>query len=216
MSADTKLDGKFTFTTAVRMIFGNVIVPKAFKDKKTGKDKGEAKFDGTFLLEPGSADLKAAKALAASVAKTQWPGRDLKELKFPFTLGEVLIKRGIDRAVKDGKEPRDQSFFEDHVVFVARSKFEVGLGVLKGSTIEQFSGDKRHLAKDKFYNGCYVVPSVNFVAYESEFGDGVNAFLDAVLWVKDGEKLGGTTDLTNVFKGYAGTVTAEDPGQDEF
>jgi hypothetical protein len=74
----------------------------------------------------------------------------------------------------------------------------------------EFTEANRGLANSKFYNGCYVVASLNFVPYEGDDDDGVTAYLDAVLWVKDGPKIGGVS-AAEAFKGYIGTVSGEDP-----
>lgn len=219
MSEENKVDGRYTCTSAVRMPFGNLIIPKAVGRK--GKAKGEPKYSGTFTFEPDAADLKALKAKAAAVAKARWPGRALSELKFPFTDGNKKIEKGIKQAQKEGKTPRDQSFFKDLVVVDARSKYEPQLAVLKNGVVEAYENDKRALAGAIFYNGCYVVPSLNFVAYEGQAEDGVGnpdgvtAYLEALLWVKDGPKIGGTTSAAETFSGWAGTVTDENPGTDK-
>jgi len=201
-------DGRYVFTAAVRMPFGNLIVPVPVGRK--GKAKGDPKYSGTFLLALDGADLKAAKAKAAEVARARWPGRDLKELKFPFTNGEK-------RAEKSKAGGKDGSFFNGTVVLDARSKYEPRLSLLAGKAIRDLEGAQRAVeGKAKFYNGCYVVPQVNFVAYDGQEEDGrgnpdgVTAYLDAVLWVKDGPRIGGSSGA-DVFKTYAGTVSGEDP-----
>jgi hypothetical protein len=206
MTDSAKAEGRYVFTAPVRMPFGNLIVPVPVGRK--GKAKGGPKYSGTFLLEPDSADLKALKAKAAEVARARWPGRDLKELKFPFTNGEK-------RAEKAKAVGKDGSFFNGTVVLDARSKFEPRLAVLEGKKVRDLEGAQRALeGKTKFYNGCYVVPQVNFVAYDGQAEDGVGnpdgvtAYLDAVLWDKDGPRIGGSS-AAETFKAYAGTVSGE-------
>lgn len=206
MTDATKTDGRYTFTTAIRMPFSNLITPTPVGRK--GKAKGEPKYSGTFLIPTDSPDLKAFKAKAAEVARARWPGRDLKELKFPWQVGE----KRAEKAQKNGK---DGSFFNGNVVLDARSKFEPRLSILTGKAIRDLEGAQRALeGKQKFYNGCYVVPQVNFVPYEGQEEDGVGnpdgvtAYLDAVLFVKDGPRIGGASGA-EVFKAYAGTVSAE-------
>ncbi len=206
MSNNEAADGRYVFTAPVRMPFQNLITPTPVGRK--GKAKGDPKYSGTFLLLPDSADLKALKAKAADVARARWPGRDLKELKFPFSNGDK-------RAEKAKAAGKDGSFFAGNVVLDARSKYEPRLALLNGKTVRDLEGAQRALeGKQKFYNGCYVVPQVNFVAYDGQAEDGVGnpdgitAYLDAVLWVKDGPRIGGASGA-EVFKAYAGTVTGE-------
>lgn len=206
MSEAPKIDGRYTLTAPVRMPFQNLITPTPVGRK--GKAKGDPKYSGTFLLEPDSADLKALKAKAAEVARARWPGRDLKELKFPFTNGDK-------RAEKAKNAGKDGSFFNGKVVLDARSKYEPRLAILAGKAVRDLEGAQRTVeGKAKFYNGCFVVPQVNFVAYEGQAEDGignpdgVTAYLDAVLWVKDGARIGGAS-AAEVFKAFAGTVSGE-------
>lgn len=206
MSDAQKIDGRYVFTTAVRMPFANLITPVPVGRK--GKAKGDPKYSGTFILDLDAADLKAAKAKAAEVARARWPGRDLKELKFPFSNGDK-------RAEKAKNSGKDGSFFNGKVVLDARSKYEPRLSILSGKQIRDLEGAQRAVeGKQKFYNGCFVVPQINFVAYDGQAEDGVGnpdgvtAYLDAVLFVKDGPRVGGSSGA-EVFKAYAGSVSAE-------
>ena len=205
--SDTQNTGRFTFSAPVRMPFQNLLTPVAVGRK--GKAKGDLKFSGTFLLTLDSSDLKAAKAKAAEVAKAKWPGRALMELKFPFSDGEK-------RAAKSTAGGKDGSFFKGHVVLDARSKYQPRLALLEGKTVRDLEGAQVAIEGKKFYNGCYVVPSVNFVAYDGQQEDGignpdgVTAYLEAVLFVKDGPRIGGGSSA-ETFKAYAGSVTDFDP-----
>lgn len=206
MSDTAKTEGRYVFTAPVRMPFGNLITPVPVGRK--GKAKGDPKYSGTFLLALDGADLKAAKAKAAEVARARWPGRNLSELKFPFTAGDK-------RAEKAKTAGKDGAFFNGTVVLDARSKYEPRLAILEGKKVRDLEGAQRALeGKAKFYNGCFVVPQVNFVAYDGQAEDGignpdgVTAYLDAVLWVKDGPRIGGSSGA-EVFKAYAGTVSGE-------
>ncbi len=206
MTDNAKAEGRYVLTAPVRMPFQNLITPVPVGRK--GKAKGEPKYSGTFLLDANGADLKALKAKAAEVARARWPGRDLKELKFPFTAGDK-------RAEKSKAAGKDGSFFAGTVVLDARSKYEPRLSILEGKKVRDLEGTQRAVeGKAKFYNGCYVVPQVNFVPYDGQAEDGVGnpdgvtAYLDAVLWVKDGPRIGGAIGA-EVFKAYAGTVSGE-------
>lgn len=212
MSNDqNKIDGRYTFTQKVRMPFQNLAEAKAVGKK--GKAKGDPKFSGTFVFEPESADYQAVRALAAKVAHARWPGRNLNELKFCFTTGEKKIEREKKAAEKEGRNARTQDFFVGKIVLDARSKYQPACAAVVDGKIVQLEG--KEIAA-RFYNGCYVVPKINLTAYEGQEDDGrgnpdgVNAYLDAVLFVQDGPKIGGT-NAAEIFKSYAGQVTDADP-----
>lgn len=198
--SDTEVDGRVTFTRPVRALFCNVMSARKFK--RNGKEVGDAKYDATFVLT--AEDIGALKDKAIEVAKAKWPGRDLKELKWPFKKAEKVA----EKAKAKGK---DVTIYEAGTfIMPARSKYEPVLSYLDGKKVIEFTDANRGLAKQKFYNGCYVVAQVNLVPYAGDDDDGVTAYLDQVLWVKDGPKIGGVS-AAEAFKGYVGSVSAEDP-----
>jgi hypothetical protein len=204
-----KTDGRFSFTSPVRMFFGNLFEPRPVG--KRGKARGTPKYSVTLGIPVDHPDLTAMKAKAVAVAKARFPGRDLKTLKFPF-------EDGAKRAAKSAKDGRDGSFFEGHVLLTARSKYPPQVSVLEGGKIVEYANERRGLAASKFYNGCMVVAQVNFASYEGqqdeETGagnpDGVNAYVDIVLKTGEGTRIGGAS-AAEVFKSYVGGITAEDP-----
>lgn len=200
MTDETKVDGRIALLKPVRALFCNVLNARKFK--KNGKEVGEAKYDATLVLD--NDDVKAIKDKMLSVAKAKWPSRDLKELKFPIKKAETV-------AAKAKAKNKDASIYTDGTfIMAARSKYEPQLSYLDGKKVVEFTEANRGLAKSKFYNGCYIVAQLNFVPYEGDEDDGVTAYLDAVLWVKDGPKIGGVS-AAEAFKGYVGTVSGEDP-----
>lgn len=213
MTEVAKADLSFTFNEAVRGAYINVFDAKAFK--KNGKDVGDPKFGVTFIMDPSYAGLAALKAKLTEAAKSKWPSRPVSELKFPLTSGD----RAADKAKAKDK---DREFMRGHLVLTARSKFPPILSVLENGRIITLDSDAlKAKYKSKFYSGCYVAASVNLVPYEGEekddgtTADGVTAYLQSLLWVKDGERLGGTRDQTEVFKSYMGTTTSENPLADD-
>ena len=208
-------NGSYTFRAPVRAAFCDSLVsPK--KVGKKGAEKGEPVYSLTALIAPDSPDVQGLKAAMAAVAKETWPGRDLKELKFPLESGDKRAK-DLVAAGKDGE------LFKGSLVLSARSGMErpPALAILTSKGIEELLGAQRDVVgKQKFYNGCYVVPSVWLKAYRkgSEGGigefSGVKAYISSVLWVKDGERIGGAS-ATETFRAYAGSVSNVDPGDDE-
>lgn len=202
--SDPKTDGRIALTAPVRMIFPNLITAKPFM--RDGKPQGDAKFGARFLFEPDHVDLKAIKQKAAAVAQAKWPGRELKTLAFPFASGDA-------QAEKSKAKGKDAEFMRGLIVLTARSKYEVQLSTLEGGKIKEIVGTARAAAASKFYGGAYVAPALNFVAYNGvgQNPDGVTAYLDMVLFVKDGPRIGGGGNAADVFKGYAGNYSDESP-----
>lgn len=209
MTEEAKLDNRYTFKEKARLLFGNLIVP--VKVGKKGQGKGEPQYSATLRLEPDSPDLAGLKAVAARVAKAQWPGRSLSELKFPFVAGE----KRAEKAKADGK---DGSIFLGGVIFDARSgeQYPPALVVPMGGVLKELSPlEKPTIGKGKFYNGCFVAAAVSFKAYmkgsEGGIGEfsGVKAFLSSVIWLSDGPRIGGNSVET--FRHFAGAVSSENP-----
>lgn len=207
MTEATKADLSFTFNEPVRGAYMNIFDAKAFK--KNGKEVGDPKFGLTLMMEPDYSALPALKAKIAEAAKSKWPSRPMSELKFPLSSGD----KAAERAIAKGK---NRDFMKGKIVLTARSKYAPTLAVLEGGRIITLESDAlKAKYKSKFYSGSFVAASVNFVPYEADDGDdGVTAYLQSLLWVKDGERIGGR-DQAEVFKAYQGTTTAENPLADD-
>jgi hypothetical protein len=208
-----KIDNRYTFQQEARMIFGNLITPA--KVGKKGQGKGEPVYSASVLLKPDSPDLTGLKAVAARVAKAQWPGRNLGELKFPFSSGE----KEAEKAKAKGK---DGSFYLGHVLFKAYTgeQYPPALVVPAGGQLKVLEGpDRVIIGKVKFYNGCKVGLAVSFKAYNGQDDggvgpqSGVKAWLSSVVWLGDGDRIGGRA--TETFRHFAGAVSAENPLGDE-
>lgn len=196
--------GTINLTVPVVSTFPNLMEAKAVTIK--GKPSGEPKYSSNFEFDPDHVDLAALKAEAVKVAKAKWPGRDLKELAFPFTSGDKL-------ADKAKAKDKDREFSRGKVVLTSRSKYEPRLSVVEGGKLVDYEGDKRPMAKKFFYNGVMALAQFNFVAYDGVGAnpDGVTAYLNMVVSLNKGKKLSGGSSAAEVFKGYIGTSSDEDP-----
>jgi hypothetical protein len=206
MADETEASGIVTLMEPVVMTNPNLLVPRKFKDKR-GKETGEPKFSAAFQFRPDSADLKSLKAAAGRVARAKWPGRDLKELAMPFKNGDELA----DNAKKDKK---DREHYRGFVVVNARTVYEPRLSGMENGEVVDYEGDARKIAEKKFYSCVEVLAQVNMVAYDGVGNnpDGVTAYLNMVFTTNKGKKLKGKgASGATVFKGYAGTLTAENP-----
>ena len=203
----TKIEGIFNLTAPVVMAFPNLLEAKAFK--KNGKDTGEAKFSANFIFDASSEDLKAMKTLAAKLAKNKWPDKEFRDLCFPFASGD---KAADDRA-KKGKD--DGEWTRGKVIVAARSKYEPRLSYIhNGKIIDLETEIAKHEAKGKFYPGVEVLAQLNFVPYDAvgqNTKGGVTVYLNMVCSTGKGKRLGGGSTASETFKGYVGSVSAEDP-----
>lgn len=207
-----KLNSVVSLSQPARLVFPYLYEPRAFGPK--GKESGTPKYSANFLFDIDSADFKKLVAKAKEVAASKWPGRELAGLKFPFSKGDALA----DKAKAKGK---DGEFQRGKVVVVARSKYEPRLAILgdKGKPPIDLDGPARDLHKSKFYSGVECLAEFNFVAYDGVGAnpDGVTAYLNLILSLNKGERIGGGASAAEVFKGYAGNTVDEDPtgGDDE-
>jgi hypothetical protein len=197
----------FAFSSEAPACFLNLFEAKAVVIN--GKDSGTPKFSANFLLDPESANAQTLRNVAIATAKEQWPGRALSGLKFPWENGDA----SADRAEARGK---DRSFYRGKVVLISRSQIAPTLGVLNGKTIQQFEGndDRRVSLKPKFYNGVLVLATFTLQAYQGVGAnpDGVTAYLDSVVSLNRGERIGGgSRDLAQTFSGYIGLQSGVDP-----
>ncbi len=208
MSNLKKVDGRVTVgffnnqRKPVRAIYCNVI--ETAKIPKNGKMIDTEKYDVTLILDAD--DIKGLKDKAIEVARLVWPGRDLKELKFPFKKSdEVAAKK------KAKKQDADVSMYTPGTfVMSARSGFEVGLSWLDGTTVKDKLDKNDPLVKRKFYHGVWLAVTVNFAPFTGDDDDGITAYLDSVMWMKDGDRIGGRSGA-DAFRGYVGALSGEDP-----
>jgi len=198
--------GRFTSKDVAVLNYPNIFTPRAFKGKG-GVAQGDPKYDAALEIAADSLDLKPLKAAAVAVARAKWPDRDFKtDFQFPWTLGDKLA----DKAKTKGK---DREVSRGRVVLVARSQFPPRLSVIENGDIADYFDDRRPMAKEVFYSGVKVFFVVTFNAYEGVGAnpDGVNAYLDWLVSTKTGARLATSASGADVFKGYAGKVSAEDP-----
>ena len=200
------IDGIYNLTQPVVMSFPQLFEAKAFQ--KNGKQAGEAKYSANFNFPNDSADLKAIKTLAAKLARAKWPDKPFGDLVFPFTPGDKLADQREEKGKNDG------DFMRGKTVVSARSKFEPRLSYIeKGKIIELETETAKLAAKSKFYPGVEVLAQFNLVAYDGvgQNKGGVTAYLNMVLSTNKGARIAGGQTASEVFKGYVGAVSAEDP-----
>lgn len=209
MSEASKSDGIYNLTVPVVMqTFGNSLL-EAKPFMKNGKAQGDPKYSANFIFPADHPDLKPMKELAAKLAHQKWPDKPLRELAFPFTSGDKVADK---RKVK-GKE--DSEDLRGKVVMNIKSKYEPRISYLENGKIVDLETDTaKQMAKNKFYSGVEVLAQFNFVPYDpigENAKGGVTVYLNMVLSTVKGKKLAGGKSASEVFKGYIGGVSAEDP-----
>lgn len=207
MSDEVNKPGRFTLNTPVTLTFPNLDEPKAIS--KNGKAVGAAKYSANLEFTSDHPDLTAVKAEAAKVARAEWPGVDLKDVRFPFVNGAVLADKAAARS-------KNREFSRGKVVLTARSKYQPRLSQVANGRIVDVDGDQKPLVKKAFYHGVSALAQVSFSAYTQDDNDGierkgVNAYLDLVLSLNKGDRLAGGASAAEVFKGYIGSTSDEDP-----
>lgn len=183
--------------------FPNVI--EKTQVKRNGKPTGEPKYSANFEFEPDSPDLARCKAAAVAVAREQWPGVDLKTLKFPFEDGTRLA----DKAEANSKK---REWSRGKAVLTARTTTELELSAIVAGQYREFPD--RKLAKPYFYTGVFCGAEFLFKAYDAidENGKpGVTCYLQKIISLNVGKKLTNGASSAEIFKHYVGMAKAEDP-----
>jgi hypothetical protein len=201
-----------TLIPEAALVFPDLFEAKAFM--RNGKPQGEPKFGGTFLIPLDSTltdtqgnviiDVAGLKAVAVKVADAKWPGRNLGELNFPFKDGDKEAARvGAARAAAGKKG--DSDFYKGNLVLKTSSKFQPA--VLGGAEKQPI------IDPSKIYSGVIVTAEVNFVTYNKinpDAKDGVTAYLNSVLVIRDGSRIAGR-DASQSFSGIGGGSSNYDP-----
>lgn len=216
---------KFTADKEMRLLYASIAEKSAAKlDNGT---LGEAKFGATFGIEH-EPDFKAIVDIMVNACKVELGEfTSPKDYNLACTSGITAGKRAIQMAeLKCHNKPEDIKFkimeaankraelYKPFAgILVANSKFDVEMAYLSGGKVIDVDMEnpaaKAAAGKTYFYRGAYVVPAVSFKAYRRktiEAKDGVTAFLQNVMYLRRGEKLGGSGGAPNseVFGKFAG------------
>ena len=84
----------YVFTAPVALDYPKLFTPVAFKDKATGKEKGEKKYQANFLVPRDHPDYQPVIALANKVFRGTWPDKPIAPEWFPcFANGDELADK---------------------------------------------------------------------------------------------------------------------------
>jgi hypothetical protein len=168
---------------------------------------GEPKFSAQIILDVGSPDHNALKALFIECARNdpQFAATDLKTLGKPWDLGDNI---NAEAAAK-GKPVYD--FLKGKVLLIARTQKELALAYQEGGKLVEVKNDLQLAEfKKRYFSGVLAHISVNLKTYAG-FGGGITAYLQQVFIAGGGVKLSGGPAPSETFSKYVGRVTNEDP-----
>lgn len=140
---------------------------------------GEPKYNGTFIVEPGSANAKILAKAVEQVAKEKW-GEKASGILAQLRKGDKVCYREEPKVNQSGDV---YDGFEDAHWVSAGDKVRPTVVDRDKSPLTQADG--------KPYSGCYVNVILDVWAQDNAFGKRVNASLKGVQFVKDGDAFGG-------------------------
>ena len=212
--ADTSF---FNLTAPALMAHPHLIKAQAFTDSKTGKAKGDPKFGAAFVLDPTHPDLDPFKKHCFRIFTAAYPSVDLKEVNaWPFKSGTKLADKRKAKCEEKGKKA-DGEWQRGKAVIEARSEYRPRLAILEpGRGILDLNDEDAIKAHSgKFYFGTMALAAFNVVANKIDAGERTNyyvsAYVQMVLTLNKGERIGGARPAGEVFRGYVGQMSNEDP-----
>jgi hypothetical protein len=217
----------YDLTAPVLMAFPNLFVPKPIAGK------GDPMYSANFIMGPDHPDLDPIKRHIVKLAKQKWPNVDMSQVHIPLKSGTVLADKRIadlrKKAVAAGKDPDaitpDGEYQRGKVVINPTKAIKTREGkplqppalsaIVNGRIIDLDTPELRAQYEKQFFFGAEVLARINFGTYDgngSTIQDGVTSYLDMVLATGKGERLGGgPRAASEVFSGYVGSYSAEDP-----
>ncbi len=159
-------------TPEFRVSYPSVFEPKIFAGQK------DAKYQVTMCFDKAT-DLSPLKKVVGRVKTDRW-GPD--QAKWP-KMRHPLFRDG-------DKEKADVAGYTNTIFVVTKSKSRPGLIDHRRQEI---------LSPNDFYAGCYARAEVMAYAYDNEFGKGVGFSLFNLQKLREGEKLSGKKDASDVF-----------------
>lgn len=211
---------KYQCNKPARLLYSSITV----KSTPKGVLNAEPKFSATFGID--KADFDEIVKLEVQAIKSETGGfTKPADYYLGCTSGEVAANRVLQKAQFDSQgKPADEvlkimeraesraSLYRPYGgIMTAASKFDVEVAKLENGKIVDIDistdANRALAAKEMFYGGAYVVPAVAFQGYRAKTVDakpGCTAFLQNVLFVANGERLGGMASSNkDVFAGFS-------------
>lgn len=223
---------RYALVKPARMLSGDVTK----KSTPPGVQNATPKFNGIWGVE--EVDFEALKRLQVGAIKGElgkftnpdeyhlccMSGKVAadRELKKAELKAEMLEAQGDnDGAAKarEKAESKAELYRGFAGILKASSQFDVALAQLKNGKIADIPAEEHARAqagKDLFYPGSFQVVNIGIKAYrrkQVDGKDGVTAYLNNVLFVRNGEKLfsSGGASSSQVFGGFASAYSEVDP-----
>jgi hypothetical protein len=211
----------FTFTTPMTLVFPSLFTTERFRTPEGVKQDTE-RYSATFLFDLDHADFQGVKATAATVARSKWPNRDIGadykagELRMPWKIGDTEIAKRqafLERRGESLDSLSKMDWQKGKASLKATSYQFPRMSVLVGGKAVDLDGIDGMLTrkyKDKFYPGVKVLAELYFVAKNAKSADkqdGVIAYLNQIMSLGEGERMGGGRSANDAFKSYIGKVS---------
>jgi hypothetical protein len=211
---------RYVCTKPARLLYSNVTV----KSAPRGVVNAEQKFSATFGVE--KEDFDAIVKLEVEAIRSETGGfTNPSDYYLACTSGETAAKRVLAKAALDAQgKPSDEAMkineraeqraalYRQYAgIMTAASKFDVEVAKLENGKIVDIDistdANRAVAQRDFFYGGAYVAPAVAFQGYRRktlDAKDGVTAFLQNVMFIHKGDKIGGLAPSNKeVFGGFS-------------
>lgn len=185
-------------TPPVRLSFTDSLFEPRPKDPK---NPNSDKVFSCLILLPKGFDLAPLKAAMAAAIKDKFGDKKLSPEKMaPY--GNPIYKAEVKRDEETGELPPGME--EGGYYISVSNRFQPQVVDRQAQPITD---------KNKLYSGCY--GSVHLNAYAWDYGGkwGVSLGVEAVQFVRDGERLGGRRPATDVFKPLEGAAPLAAQGE---
>jgi hypothetical protein len=210
---------RYTLIKPARLLYSSVTAKSAPRNVPNAIPK----FSGTFGIE--NEDFQKIVEIMVNAIKSETGGFTKPGDYFLACMsGKTAGIRAMQKAeldcvnkssdeqfkIREKAEARKKLYEPFAGILTASSQFDIELARLDGGKIVDIPAEEHARAqagKDYFYPGAYVVPAVAFKGFRRktlDAKDGCTAYLQNVLFIRKGEKLGGSGPSNNeVFGGFA-------------
>jgi len=210
--------GFYQTQAPITMVFPQLIEPKPFM--KNGKPIGEAKYGLQALIPADSPDLAGIKQAIVEAIRRKWPRAAIVRkdannpmgFLFPLTSGdEMADKRLAKRRMVDPSAQDDSQYMRGTFVLKARSKFQPTLSIVRNGAVVDLDPEGVKAMASQFYPGSQALCVFKFEPYEGSDDNGVTAYLQHVLTLNKGTRIGGAPSGQQSFGSVVGHYVQADP-----